>query len=98
MNHSENIQQQLQWAHCVLLIKNTGKSQLEQNKIARHQAITWTNVDLSLVAFYGTHLRPISQKAPKIPIREMSLNTLVKLIPCHSGANEVMMVSSLELW
>ena len=34
----------------------------------RHQAITWTNVDFSLVRLPGIHLRTISQWVPKLLI------------------------------
>ena len=32
----------------------------------RNQAITWTDVDFSLVKFCGIHLRPISKRVPKL--------------------------------
>ena len=44
-----------------------GQGCLRQWLVAwRHQAITWSSVDLSLVALCGNHLRPISQEMLKI--------------------------------
>ena len=51
----------------------------------RHQAITWTNVDLSSMEFCGIRLRSISQEILKISTYKMSSwNALVKLFP-HSN-------------
>ena len=38
----------------------------------RHQAITWTNVNLSSVWFWDTHLKPTAQQVLKMSIRQMS--------------------------
>ena len=47
----------------------------------RHQAITWTNVDLSLVRSSGIHLRAISWDIPQPPFAKVSLKiTDLKLI------------------
>ena len=55
-----------------------------------HQAIIWANVGFSSKVFCGTHLRPILHKMFKISICKMNLkNTLVKLLPHFSGANEI---------
>ena len=45
----------------------------------RHQAITWTNVDLSSVRSCGIHLRTLSKEDLKIPISKARLKiTLLK--------------------
>ena len=36
------------------------------------QAISWTNVDLSSMGFFGTHIEPVLQEAYKISICKMS--------------------------
>ena len=36
-----------------------------------HQAITWTNVNLSLKAFWGIYMRAVSQELMKILIHEI---------------------------
>ena len=51
----------------------------------RHQAITWANVDVSLMVFCATHLRPILQK---ISIHKMSLKNIFRATSV-SGANEL---------
>ena len=43
----------------------------------RHQAITWTNVDLSSVKSHGIHLRGLSLDDVKIPIDETRLKIAV---------------------
>ena len=54
----------------------------------RHQAITWTNVDLSSGRFCGIHLRAISWEIPQPSFTEFSLKiTCLKLN--WNGANEL---------
>ena len=56
----------------------------------RHQAITWTNVDLSSEGFCGILLKTISQELLKISIQGMSLkNAFLKLFSNLPGANEL---------
>ena len=55
----------------------------------RHQAITWTNVDLSSVKFCANHVRS-NKKVLMYSICKMSLeHTLVKLLPDLPGINEL---------
>ena len=54
-----------------------------------HQAITWTNVEFSLVKFCGIHLRTISQRAPKLLFCIMRLKIiLLKLLLHLQGTTE----------
>ena len=56
----------------------------------RHQAITWTNVDLSSVRSSGIHLRAISWEMPQPPFTKVSLKmTYLKLNWKLPGANEL---------
>ena len=56
----------------------------------RHQAITWTNVDLSSVWSSGIHLRSISSEIPQPPFTKVSLKiTYLKLNWNLPGANEL---------
>ena len=56
----------------------------------RHQAITWTNVDLSSVRSSGIHLMAVSWEIPQPPFTEVSLKmTYLKLNLNHPGANEL---------
>ena len=56
----------------------------------RHQAITWTNVDLSSVRSCGVHVRTISQEIPLPSITKISLRiTSLKFISNIPGANEL---------
>ena len=56
----------------------------------RHQAITWTNFDLSLVRSGGIHLRPIAQEMLKISILHISLKTTYSRLQLHfPGAIEL---------
>ena len=60
----------------------------------RHQAITWTNVDLSSVRSSDIHLRASSQDIPQPSITEIIWKT--KYLKCHSnfpGANELMLLA-----
>ena len=55
-----------------------------------HQAITWTNVDLSSEGFCGILLRTVSQELLKVSIQDMSLKkTFWKLFSNLPGANEL---------
>ena len=56
----------------------------------RHQAITWTNVDLLSKLFCGLHLRAVSQDLLMNLIRHMFLETaLLKLLPHLPAAIEL---------
>ena len=56
----------------------------------RHQAITWTNVDLSSVRSSSIHLRAISYEIPQPPFTKISLEiTYLKLNWNLPGANEL---------
>ena len=56
----------------------------------RHQAITWTNADLSSVEFCGIHLTTILLVALKVSIPEMGSKIIfLKLQPHLPGANEL---------
>ena len=58
----------------------------------RHQAITWTNVDLSSVRSTVIHLRAISSEVPQPPFAKVSLKiTYLKLNWNLPGANELML-------
>ena len=64
------------------------------SKLARHQAITWTNVDLSSGRSSGIHLRAILQELPQPPVTEISLKiTYSKFCSNLPGANELNMIS-----
>ena len=55
----------------------------------RHQAITWTNVDISLRS-NGIHLRAILQEIPQPSVTAISLKiTYLKFCSNLSGANEL---------
>ena len=57
----------------------------------RHQAITWTNVDLSSEKPSVIHLVAISQQELQAPITEFGFKiTYLKLLLNLSGANELM--------
>ena len=57
----------------------------------RHQAITWTNVDLSSVMSNGIHLRAILQEIPQSSVTKISLKiTYLKCCSNLPGANELM--------
>ena len=56
----------------------------------RHQAITWTNVDLSLVRSINIHLRAISPEIPQLSITRITLKTTYPKFYSNSpGANEL---------
>ena len=54
----------------------------------RHQPITWTNVDFSLVRCCGIHLRVISPQVPMLLFCIMSLKIILWLVPHPAGAND----------
>ena len=57
----------------------------------RHQAITWTIVDLSSVRSSDNHLKVILQEIPEPPITNISLNiTYLKFDESFPGANELL--------
>ena len=61
-----------------------------------HQAITWTNVDLSSVRFSDNHLRAISQEIPQSSITEISLKiTYLDFNSNLPGVNELCTLSML---
>ena len=79
----------------------------------RHQAINWTNVDLSSARASGIHLRTFSQEIPQPPITEISLKIIyikcgMKLIissqtsttrPLRSGNGHVILSHTLlRMW
>ena len=56
----------------------------------RHQAITWTNVDLSSARCSGIHLSAILQEIPQPSVTEISSKiTYLKLCSNLPGANEL---------
>ena len=58
----------------------------------QHQAITWTNVDLSSVRSGDIQLRAISQEMPQQSIAKFSLKIINTYLKCHSnlpGANDL---------
>ena len=56
----------------------------------RHQAITWTNVDLSSMRSLGIHLRALSLDTVKIPVNKTrSKIAVLKWQPGLPGANEL---------
>ena len=56
----------------------------------QHQAITWTNVDLSWVRSSGLHLRAILQETPQPSVTKISLKiTYLKFCSNLPGANEL---------
>ena len=58
-----------------------------------HQAITWTNADLSSVKSSGIHLRAISLEIPQPPFTKISLKiTYLKSNWNLLGANELIKV------
>ena len=60
----------------------------------KHQAITWTNVDLSSQVFYGVNLIAIWQKVFKVMIHKMSFSGTLSKLQLHlSGASEFNMLS-----
>ena len=81
--------------HCCLLTPygdiNLGQHWLRLWLAAwRHQAITWTNVDLSSVRSTGIHLRAILQEIPQPSVSEISLKiTYLKFCSKLPGANEL---------
>ena len=68
-----------------------GKHWLRQWLVAwRHQAITWTHVDLSSEGFCGILQRTVSQELLKVSIQDMSLKkTFWKLFSNLPEANEL---------
>ena len=89
MNQEEN-------QHCGLVTPygdlDLGQHWLRQWIVAwRHQAITWTNVDLSSVRFNDVHLMAISQDILQPSITEFTLKIIY--VNFHSnppGANELL--------
>ena len=89
--HTEISNEECRWFSCLThwdLVTPYGGRDLGQHWFRqwlvawRHQAITWTNVDFSLVRFLVIHLRAVSQWVPKLLFCIMSLCiTLWKLLP-----------------
>ena len=79
-------------SHCALKMTydNTGQHWLRQWLVDWwHQAITWINVEFSLMSFCGILLREISQQGHKLLcIMDLKI-ILLELLPCFSGANEL---------
>ena len=81
--------------HCGLVTPygnmELGQYWLRQRLVAwRHQAITWTNVDLSLVSSHGIHFKTLSLDDVKILINKTRLKVAVlKRHPVLPGANEL---------
>ena len=81
--------------HCGLVTPygniNLGQLWLRQWLVAwRHQAITWTNIDLSSVRSSGIHLSAILQEIPQPSVTEISLKiTYLKFCSSPPGANEL---------
>ena len=88
--------------HCGLVtpygVRDLGQHWLRQWLVAwRHQAITWTNIDLSSVRSSGIHLRAISREMPQPPFTTFSLKiTYMKLNWNLPGANELMLLPFLR--
>ena len=64
----------------------------------RHQAITWTNVDLSLLRSLGIHLRALSLDNVKIPINKTRLK--IAVLKWHlgpPGANELLVFCGIHI-
>ena len=53
-----------------------------------HQAITWTNVNFSLIRFWGIHLGAITQQVSQLLFCIMSLKTIL-LNYCHISQESV---------
>ena len=54
----------------------------------RHQAITWTSIDLSSIRSSDIHLSAILQKIPQPPTIKISLSQILSNLP---GAHELML-------
>ena len=72
--------------------RELGQHRLRQWLVAWwHQAITWTNVDLSSVRSCGFHVRAISLEMPQSSITKICLKiTCLKFHSNFPGANELM--------
>ena len=76
------------WPNATIWQHRTGSALAQV--MAFCQAITWANVDLSLVRSCGIHLREISQEMLKTSILDMSLKMIdSKLQPHLPGAHEL---------
>ena len=74
--------------------KNLGQHWLRWWLVAwRHQAVTWTNVDLSPVRSSGIHLIAISQKIPQPPIFELVWK-IIYLKFCSNQRGQWVMLSN----
>ena len=89
--------------HCGLMTpygdKDLGQHWLRQWLVAwRHQAITWTNVDLPSVRSIGIHLSTILQEILQPSITKISWKiTSLKFLWNLPGANELKSLESLHL-
>ena len=81
----------LLWPSDAICDKDLGQYLIRKWLVARwHQAITWTDVDLSSMGLHGIYLRSISLAVLKISVCEICLeNILVELLPHPPGANEL---------
>ena len=52
-----------------------------------HQAITWTDVDFSIVRFRDIHIRAISQWGPKPHFCIMNLNILLRILKKYTATS-----------
>ena len=85
--------------HCDLVTpygdKDLGQHWPRQWFVAwRHQAITWTNVDLSSVRSSGIHLRAILQDMSQPSVTEISLK-ITNLKFCWNNSGAIELISSL---
>ena len=64
----------------------------------RHHAITWTNVDSSLVIFCGIHLRAISEWVPMLLFRIMSLQAILSKIILHLSMTNELRSQHFQTW
>ena len=96
--------------HCGLVTSygysDRGQHLLRQWLVAwRHQAITWTNVDLSGNVFCSIHLRAISFIEPRNLFRNIrpGITGILQLLPHLPGTNKLMVIGnswfhSLHAW
>ena len=91
------------WHHCGL-VTPYGNRDLDQHWLRWlvawwHQAITWTNVDWSLVKSSDIHIRTISLGMPQPPITKICFK--ITCLEFHSnfpGASELSGVPSIAIW
>ena len=90
--------------HCGLMTPygdtNPGQHWLRKWLVAwRHQAITWTNVDLSSVRSSGIHLSAILHEMPQPSVTEISLKiTYLNFCSNLPGTNDNSLRPSGAIW